>query len=446
MRIPVIVSLRSQEPLQESAVWAQTGAPRGILPNTLIPPALEVDAGFSAVPIGTGQAGPESLAEMQPNRSSRFAVRGYVEAEKPEDVPEAMDDAELFSDPQIAPFLTCGGDPAVGATADVAQNLNVPALAGAGLDGDGVAVAIVDSGINLPHLQQRLGTMPRFDAVNSWMPSGVAGSPGQMPLGHGTMCAYDVLIAAPRATLIDFPVLQGSAPGGSAMGGFLSVAVNGFAQLIAFWAVAFAPGGANNYRALVVNNSWGMFHPSWDFPPGHQGRYSDNPRHPFNRLVNVLAGANADILFAAGNCGGDCPDGRCQNVTADTIVGANASADVLTLAGCNVHDERVGYSSQGPAIAGMANNKPDLMAYTHFHGSEAFGAGSPDSGTSTACPVAAGCVAALRTRADPAATPPAAMIAQLNATARQVVGTGWNGDTGHGIIDPVAAGQSLGVV
>jgi hypothetical protein len=43
-------------------------------------------------------------------------------------------------------------------------------------------------------------------------------------------------------------------------------------------------------------------------------------------------------------------------------------------------------------------DKPDITGYTHFLGSEAFGAGSPDAGTSAACPVAAGCAAALRTK------------------------------------------------
>ena len=446
MKIPVIVSLQSQEPLQESALSARAGQPSGILSTTRVPAGIEVDTGFSAVPIGTGDVGAQALETITPQTSSRFAIRGFVEAESIEAVPESVDGARLFSDPIIDHFLTCGGDAPVGNNATVASKLNVAALANAGLDGTDVAVAIVDTGINLQHLRNKLGIMPRFDAANSWMPNGVAGMPGQLALGHGTMCAYDVLIAAPKATLLDFPVLLGSAPGGSTMGSFLSVAVAGFAQLIAFWAVAFAPGGANRYSALVVNNSWGMFHPSWDFPAGHPGRYSDNPNHPFNKLVQVLAGANADILFAAGNCGADCPDGRCQNVVTDTIVGANASADVLTLAGCDTSDQRVGYSSQGPAIAGMAVNKPDLTAFSHFLGSEAFGTGSPDSGTSTACPVAAGCVAALRTNVSPISTPPAALNAQLTLTARQVVGTGWNGDYGFGIIDPVAAGQSLGVI
>ena len=31
--------------------------------------------------------------------------------------------------------------------------------------------------------------------------------PGHHRLGHGTMCAYDALIAAPKATLLDFPML-----------------------------------------------------------------------------------------------------------------------------------------------------------------------------------------------------------------------------------------------
>jgi Subtilase family len=446
MKIPVIVSMESQEPLQESALSAQLGAPRGLYPETRIPEGIEPDPNFSAIPIGTGKVGAQLLESVTPQASSRFAIRGFVEVETPEAIPESIDGAAVFSDPKIATFVTCGGTPPVGNSASVATKLDVAGLGSAGLDGSDVAVAIVDTGVNLQHIRNKLGVMPRFDAANSWMPNGVSGTPGQMPVDHGTMCAYDVLIAAPKATLLDFPVLAGTAPGGSTMGGFLSVAIAGFAQLLAFWAVAFAPGGANKYKALVINNSWGMYHQSWDFPPGHPGRFSDNPNHPFNKLVQLLSGSNADIMFAAGNCGADCPDGRCQNVVTNTITGANALPEVLTLAGCDTGDQRVGYSSQGPAIAGMAANKPDLTAYSHFLGSEAFGAGSADTGTSTACPVAAGCVAALRTLVSPTATPPSALNAQLTLTARQVAGTGWNGDYGFGIIDPIAAGQSLGVI
>ena len=107
---------------------------------------------------------------------------------------------------------------------------------------------------------------------------------------------------------------------------------------------------------------------------------------------------------------------------------------------------RVGYSSQGPSIAGMPPQKPDLTAYTHFLGSEAFGANQPDSGTSAACPVAAGCVAAIRTKLAPSVVPPANLFAQLRASARPpATGPGWNGDYGYGIIDPDSAAATAGV-
>lgn len=444
MRVSVFTMLPSQEPLRASAAAALTGAaPLIPFESTQMPGRLELDPGFAAVPMGSGLPGQLGLESFTPQDSDTFVVRAFVEADDPQNLPAEIEGRAVFADPAIAPFITCGGTPPVGAAADVRTRLNTAALSARGLDGDRVAVAIMDTGINLPHLRAKLGFMPRLDAGNSWRPPGVTNAPGAHPVSHGSMCAYDVLLAAPKATLLDFPILRSSAPGGSTVGSTLSTAVQAFAQLIAFWGVAFAPGGA--YSALVVNNSWGIFHPSWDFPPGHPGRYIDNPNHPFNALVSVLARTGADILFAAGNCGSQCPDGRCQGRTTDVIMGANASTDVLTLAGCDTHDLRVGYSSQGPSIPNMPAQKPDLTAYTHFLGSEAFGAGSPDSGTSAACPVAAGCVAAIRTKVTPQATSPAALFAQLTATARPVGAPGWNGDYGHGIIDPDACALSLGV-
>jgi len=162
--------------------------------------------------------------------------------------------------------------------------------------------------------------------------------------------------------------------------------------------------------------------------------------------VSSMAASGIDIVFAAGNCGPACADMRCQSRTLGAIMGANAHPDVLTLAGCDTNDQIVGYSSQGPSIANMFPQKPDITTYTHFLGSQAFGAGSPDSGTSASCPVAAGCVAAIRTKVAPSSTPPVNLFAQIKATARHV-GTqpGWQNDFGHGIMDPDAAAVSLGV-
>ena len=144
---------------------------------------------------------------------------------------------------------------------------------------------------------------------------------------------------------------------------------------------------------MVVSNSWGMFSPHWDFPVGHPGNYSDNPAHPFNVIVGSLEAAGADILFAAGNCGRDCPDGRCAfgpGPPGGRCAGQLPPA-VLSVAGVDVKRTRAGYSSQGPGR--LTAQKPDVSGYTHFAGSGVY---PEDGGTSAACPVVAGVVAAIR--------------------------------------------------
>jgi subtilisin family serine protease len=356
--------------------------------------------------------------------------------------------AKVFADPQIATLAppTCGGSPPVGDAAKVAHLLKVSKLQHKQLTGADVAIAVVDTGINIPYLTNKLGHAPNFDFMASWQPPGTPPKPGAWPVNHGTMCAFDVLIAASAATLLDFPVLSAHFPGGgSVMSGTLSGAVAAYGFMLNSW----SSGKLKAYRALVASNSWGIFHPSWDFPPGHPGRYCDNPNHPFNIQMGTITRAGIDVIFAAGNCGAPCADGRCQGRTQGAIMGASAMPEVLTIAGCDTNDQRVGYSSQGPSIAGMYQQKPDLTSYTHFLGSEAFGQGSPDSGTSAACPVAAGCVAALRTSTKvPSRTtcPPAKLFSALrNSAVPKTGGHTWNADYGFGIIDPVAVASALGI-
>jgi hypothetical protein len=83
-----------------------------------------------------------------------------------------------------------------------------------------------------------------------------------------------------------------------------------------------------------------------------------------------------------------------------TITGANSHPNVTCVAGVDTKQHWVGYSSWGPGAppvpGGGVNEKPNIAAYTHFLGSEALGKGKPDSGTSAACPVMAGVMAAVR--------------------------------------------------
>ncbi|WP_043619548.1 S8 family serine peptidase [Nonomuraea candida] len=339
--------------------------------------------------------------------------------------------AGVYADPYIQGHPTCGGDGPVGDWEEVRRLLHAYDLWSAGHDGEGVAVAIVDSGINADHIAARLGHDVTIDADRSWSPPGVNKTPGHYPVDHGSMCAFDALLAAPKATLLDIPILLSRQDG---VDGLLSDAVAAYAHLNNVLRAMPA-----DSRALVVSNSWGLFSPRMDFPPGHPGNYSDNPAHPFNVIVGSLEGAGADILFSAGNCGRDCPDRRC-GFRDRTIVGANSHPDVLSVGGVDTRGERVGYSSQGPGR--LSERKPDLCAYTHFAGSEAVGAA--DTGTSAACPVAAGVVAAVRTQRSAAELSPAQLRTLLHRTADDRSTVGFDHDYGYGVIDPPAILAALG--
>ncbi|AQR75591.1 S8/S53 family peptidase [Sphingomonas sp. LM7] len=441
MQLPVFVELPSQHGLRRSAAAAFANRRSRALRSVRLPAAITIDPRFPAIPSGAVGAGSSSVEALQVEASDRFLVRGFVDVEDLSRVPDRVGGLAIYSDPQIGPLLTCPGRPPVGDTDQIAAKLNLKALRDRGLDGSNVAIAILDGGTNLPHLQARLAEVG-FDAANSWTPLGLAGHAGAFPVDHGTACAYDALIAAPKATLLDFPILAGDLRRGRTLyRGFLA-----YAQLIASWAILFAPGDLPKYSGLVVSNSWGVHHPRLDFSKGHPGRYVDNPEHPFLRQLALLSKCGADIVFAAGNCGAGCASAYCEGRSKGSIMGANASGDVLTVGACDTDDMRLRYSSQGPSIAGLTPQKPDVLSYAHFRGSEVTGVDTPDAGTSAACPVAAGCIAALRSRISPAKIPPAELVARIRATAR--AGTrsrGWNADYGFGILDLDALAISCGV-
>ncbi len=373
----------------------------------------------------TGQAVP-----LQP-ADAMVVVRGEID-DTAENILTALSGhptvTGVFADPVIERVLTCGGDPSVGTYHDVASLLHTTDLASAGLTGNGVALAIVDTGINAAHVDQVRGGTFTIDTARSWNPQGVTGTAGQFPLEHGTMCAFDALIAAPQASYLDIPVMLSTRSGGSTLDGLLSDAVAAYAHLRTV--LTDQPAAT---RALVVSNSWGSFSPEWDFPVGQPGNYSDNPNHPFNVIVASLESAGADILFAAGNCGRDCPDARCQYPD-HPICGANSSPSVLSIGGVDTNGQRVGYSSQGPGR--LSDKKPDVCTYTHFSGSQVDG--DTDTGTSTACPVAAGLVAAIRTTHSATALPPAQLRTLIQNTATHHDPSGFDYDYGYSAIDAEA--------
>lgn len=426
-----------------------------------------IDRTFGAIPIGAGASSGERVSLesfLQPNNSERFLVSGFLRVNgdsPPEYIEEKGERYPVHSNPIIGglqhlqPCLpTCGSSQPVGDAHHVRHKLKFDTLQDNGLDGSGVALAIVDSGIYKPRLERLLGGALQskrqiyLDANNSWRPPQLVTQPGQHRVGHGTMCAYDALIMAPKATLIDVPMLITRPVADHRSKSMAAAAILAYVDLGLKWM-------SNRFNALVVSNSWGLFHPCLeDYPPGHPFRFIDNRNHIFHHLVAALAAEGVDIIFCGNNCGsgsncaGHCASGTCLSKTDRTITAANSYEEVLTIGGCDTHNRLVGYSSCGPSIQNMAQEKPDLLAYTHFLGSKVLETFVPDTGVSTACPVAAGCVAALRTKVNSQAVPPVTLFERLRNTATKLAGQppGWDACFGHGIINPVAAGRALGVI
>jgi subtilisin family serine protease len=403
-------------------------------------PGLTIDAEYEPVELPAPQPaepGGNPFELSQPLEFSFQAgdvsevVRGEIsDAELPQAIPALMasnpDVVGVFSDPVIE-SMVCPKQP-VGDHKKVATELSVSYLKNKGMDGRGVQLAIVDSGINTAYLKT-LGQNPKLDSKKSWNPANVTSKPGKHPVDHGTMCAFDTGIAAPMATYLDYALLLTQKTGPTVMSGFLSDAVAAYGKLLKLIR-AVAPGR----RRMVVNNSWGMFSPKWDFPVGHPGNYSDNPAHPFNVIVASLEKQGADILFAAGNCGqSPCIDGRCGfKKTQRAICGANSHPKVLSVAGIDVRKRHIGYSSEGPGR--LAAKKPDISSYTEFNGSQVYG--PSDGGTSTSCPVAAGVVAAIRSKYSSAKVSPGKLRDLVRTTADDLGDPAWDRTFGWGAIDP----------
>ena len=296
--------------------------------------------------------------------------------------------------------------------------LGVAALWDEGLRGEGVIVGVIDEGID--------GTV--YPVVGGFSRPG-AQAPGSAPItSHGSMCAADVLVAAPDAKLYDYPFL-GIPNSGGALAMFQGVLdqrrIDGTPQLT-----------SNSYGFVGV--------PPQDQFPTHEIWDLD---HPLHRKVREVVGSGAPALFAAGNCGENCPSSACRPTgigPGRSIHASNSLVEVITIAAVNSRHERIGYSSQGPGM--FEREKPDLCSYSHLFAN--FGPGRPggdtkapfDNGTSAATPVAAG-VTALLVNARPGATPADLRAALVEGATSD--GSGWSPDFGRGVVNAAAAYEAL---
>jgi serine protease AprX len=450
----VIVELRRSAPAAEAmAMGEASAAARVDLPG------FQLDAEFGAIPVpATSVASETEVAEM--GVASALAevaedtviVRGEVDEAQKQALMDHPDVVMVWTDAEVAPFGGCGctGDAEVmdpveaglvqlpdfdtlvgnqpagegdadapnvqnvtlsnpcpptdcqptvakGTIADVAAYLGCTRLWSQGIRGQGVAIGIVDTGVDKTRVA---------NVVDGWSPTGT--SPWGTDGGHGSMCATDAGGMAPAAEIHDIGVLKSSG-----IPATLSNAIAGFQ-----WAI-------NRYKSTgkpqILSNSWGMYRRAW------APDYATDPNHPFTRKVVEAINEGMIVTFAAGNCGQVCPDGRCGTDTgpAKSIWGANGHPRVITVGAANIREEWIGYSSQGPAA--LDPRKPDFVAPSHFRGWYA-----SDNGTSAANPVVAGVIALLRGH-DPGLRQDAVKKA-LQETAKDLCGQGWDQHSGHGMI------------
>ncbi len=297
--------------------------------------------------------------------------------------------------------------------ATIRQLLGVTRLWEDGFRGQNIIVGILDEGV---HRSYPVVGGHETATEKRW---------GRAPItSHGSMCAADILVAAPATRLYDYPFL-----GQPSSGGALAM----FQAVLAQRAIDGTP--------HLTNNSYGFV----GVPPRNQAPRHEiwDLNHPVHRKVREVVAAGVPCFFAAGNCGDDCPSSKCHPSgigPGNSIHASNSLAEVITVAAVNSAHERIGYSSQGPGM--FEREKPDIAAYSHFFGN--FGPDRPgglvqpfDNGTSAATPVACGVGAALLSAF--ADLTPAELKAALTDSAADLGEPGRDFLTGAGVVNAAAA-------
>jgi len=344
--------------------------------------------------------------------------------------------------------------------------------------GKGVNVVIFDYGIDddwLKAEQKRRGATnaglrggwPRYKRRSDLNPIWILpGDPPPSGLTHGQMIARNILAIAPGVTLWDAPLLPDTALGPPGIA--LAEAI--FWHFFADWSARRqldrgAPGARAEItqgETWILVNAWGALDPIrldpyFDPWPSRRelerGPYWDNPQNYFVEDMARLSENGIDVVFAAGNCGTPGADPRCgETMTGPgrSIHGVNAHAGVLTVGAVRCDGLPLGGSAQGQgALASRLGEdlpnfrqfkeKPDVCAPSHFHETE--GDGFSNTGTSAACGIAAGVLAAMRSleRSDQRRTPE-----EMRALLRETAGPGpWDPRLGYGVINLRAARAGL---
>ena len=289
------------------------------------------------------------------------------------------------------------------------------------LDGDGVGICVIDTGIDPNHEQLAGRVVGWRDWVNGqsapYDDHGHGTHVSSIAAGDGTGSAVAGQYGgvARAASLIGAKVLDSSGSGSDAD---VAAAIE--------WCA-----GRSDVR--VISMSLGS--------PGGDG--SDIG----SQMANAAAAAGKVVVVAAGNSG-DAPGTITAPGVATDVITVGAASDESTVAGgldTDVGLYLAGFSGRGPTANPAARLKPDVVA--PGLSVVAAKANAPTSyvaysGTSMATPFVAG-VVALGLEAAPGSSP-AAIKSALQATARDAGAAGADNEWGHGLVDTRAFLGALG--
>ena len=320
-------------------------------------------------------------------------------------------------------------------------------LPGLLIDGAGVGVAVIDSGVDGTHpdLQSNMSSNVKLLGSLAVVPLPDTDTPSLG--GHGTHVAG--IVAGTGAA--SNGLYHGAAPRARLHGVSAGTAI---LVTEALQGLRWVLNNRNSFATpiRVVNNSWGTGPGPYD------------PGNPVNQMVNQLVGAGVTVVFANGNDGpgGDTTQSYCRNPTAGVIcVAAYNDANTGTRDG-----QLADFSSRG--APGSPSSYPDLSAPGVDIIStcrltlpicllEGIVASPPNSyahlsGTSMAAPHIAG-IAAQMLQASPSLSP-AGVENLLEDTAHKFsAGAAYESDPanpddttsvdkGHGLVDVLAAAQA----
>jgi len=322
----------------------------------------------------------------------------------------------------LAPITTVralddGTDRDFGAAAARADR---PGLDGSELDGSGVGICVVDTGIDPGHEQ----IAPRTVTFRDFIATRTTSYDDQ---GHGTHVAA---------------IAAGDGAGEGTAATFRGVAPA--ASLYAAKVLDSAGSGPND--GVIAGINWCTTNPGVDIVSLSLGdpEVPQDGLDPVSQAVDAAVALGVVAVVAAGNSG-DAPGTVTSPGTAAGALTVGAVAEHSNPAGTPRHDDGVwlaAFSSRGPTADGRV--KPDVAApgVTVTSADAGTRAGYVTmSGTSMATPYVAGAVA-LGLEARPSATP-AQVRAAMTGTARDVGAAGADNEYGAGLIDVRAFVDSL---